>query len=183
MEQKAAAYARADLEDPEDQEDGAEVAPVVLVPPAVEHAEAMAGVLADPALYAFTGGSPPDVAALRARYARQAAGSPDPSVTWVNLLIVAEEGEFAGYVQATVTEAGRRAELAWVVGTAWQGRGLARRAVGALAHRLALGGVRELVAHVHPRHLASRSVARAAGLTPTLLMVDGEQRWEGRVAP
>ncbi|MEV0848293.1 GNAT family N-acetyltransferase [Streptomyces sp. NPDC049954] len=176
MEHERAAYAAVDT-------DGGAEAPVVLVPLAVGHAEAMAEVLADPALYTFTGGSPPDAATLRARYARQVAGSPDPAVTWLNLLIVAEEGGFAGYVQATVTDTGRRAELAWVVGTAWQGRGLARRAVAVLVRRLARDGVRELVAHVHPHHLASQSVARAAGLAPTAFVVDGEQRWEGRVAP
>ena len=47
---------------------------VTLEPLTVEHAEAMAAVLADPALYAVTGGEPPTTEELRARYARQVLG-------------------------------------------------------------------------------------------------------------
>ena len=47
---------------------------ITLDPLTVEHAEAMAAVLADPALYAVTGGDPPTTEELRARYARQVRG-------------------------------------------------------------------------------------------------------------
>lgn len=34
-----------------------------------------------------------------------------------------------------------------------------------------------VIAHIHPDHLASAAVARAAGLAPTAEMQDGEVRW------
>ncbi|WP_432090152.1 GNAT family N-acetyltransferase [Streptomyces sp. NRRL F-5630] len=150
-----------------------------LVPLAVRHAPAMAAVLADPALYRFTGGEPPGVAELERRYARQLAGPGETGVAWVNLLVRLEEsGALAGYVQATVTR-GEEAEVAWVVGTAWQGRGLAKAAARALAARLAQAGVRRLTTYVHPEHAASEAVARALGLRPDGSWQDGERRWTG----
>ncbi|MEU2149735.1 GNAT family N-acetyltransferase, partial [Streptomyces globisporus] len=89
-------------------------------------------------------------------------------------------GSLAGYVQATVR--GPRAEIAWVVGTPWQGRGYASEAAqGLAAHLVSAGGVRELVAHIHPDHAASAAVAVAAGLGPTGGWEDGERRWAGSV--
>ncbi|MFJ4699624.1 GNAT family N-acetyltransferase [Streptomyces sp. NPDC088768] len=150
-----------------------------LVPLAVRHAPAMAAVLADPALYRFTGGEPPGAAELERRYARQLAGPGEAGVAWVNFLVrVEESGAFAGYVQATVTR-GADAEVAWVVGTAWQGRGLAKAAARALAARLADEGVRGLTAYIHPGHTASESVARALGLRPDGSRRDDERRWAG----
>ncbi|MFB9902493.1 GNAT family N-acetyltransferase [Allokutzneria oryzae] len=147
-----------------------------LVPLRVEHAEEMTGVLADPALHEFTGGEPATAEQLRLRYERQVAGSPDPAVTWLNLVIrLRGEDRLTGYVQATVAEG--RAEIAWVVGTPWQGRGIASESARALADWLRSTGVREIVAHVHPAHAASASVAEAAGLTRTDTVVDGELRW------
>lgn len=150
-----------------------------LEPLRVAHAEEMAGVLADPALYAFTGGEPLDAVALRARYARLVAGSPEPGVGWLNWVVRARaEGRLAGCVQATVT--GRRAEVAWVVGSAWQGRGIATEAARALVGWLEGRAVREVVAHVHPAHGASAAVAAAAGLVATDEWSDGEVRWRLR---
>jgi hypothetical protein len=39
-----------------------------------------------------------------------------------------------------------------------------------------------VVAHIHPGHLASQRVARAAGLSPTTAVFDGETRWVARSA-
>ncbi|MER5639828.1 GNAT family N-acetyltransferase [Kitasatospora sp. NPDC002227] len=146
-----------------------------LLPLAVGHAEEMAEVLADPALHTYIGGEPADVAALRARYERMTAGSPDPAVRWLNWVIRAE-GRLVGTVQATV-EGTDRAELAWVVGTPWQGRGFAREAARALAGRLTDQGVTVLTAHIHPDHHASAAVAAGLGLRPTGERQDGEIRW------
>ncbi|MDV5146221.1 GNAT family N-acetyltransferase [Streptomyces sp. SBC-4] len=149
-----------------------------LLPLAVAHAEEMAGVLADPALHAFIGGAPLTAPELRGRYERLAAGSPDPAVVWRNWVVrLREEGRLAGTVQATVTDGGRVAEIAWVVGTEWQGRGIAREAARGLVALLADQGVRTVLAHVHPDHTASAAVARAAGLAPTEEWEDGEIRW------
>ncbi|MFI6872479.1 GNAT family N-acetyltransferase [Streptomyces sp. NPDC050400] len=161
---------------------------LTLLPLEVAHADEMAAVLADPALYVFTGGEPPTPAALRVRYARQVAGPPDPGTDWLNWVVrVATAGDagdargpLAGYVQATVT-AGRSAEVAWVVGVAWQGRGIAREAALGMARWLAGHGTRELTAHIHPDHHASAAVARALGLTPAGAPdADGEVPWTGQ---
>jgi len=47
---------------------------IQLSPLTVHHAPAMVSVLADPSLYLFTGGTPPTLEELTARYARQAVG-------------------------------------------------------------------------------------------------------------
>ncbi len=156
-----------------------------LLPLRVEHADEMASVLADPALYAFIGGSPPAPAELRARYERQLAGSGDPGVAWLNWVVrLRDEGWLAGTVQATVAVGEpRTAEIAWVIGTWWQGRGIATEAARALVAWLRSQGVRTLVAHVHPDHAASAAVAAAAGLTPTDQWHDGEIRWQLDLEP
>ncbi|MFB7447166.1 GNAT family N-acetyltransferase [Streptomyces sp. NPDC056194] len=152
-----------------------------LVPLAVAHADEMAGVLADPALHAFIGGTPLTAPELRARYERLVAGSPDPAVVWCNwVLRHRTEARLTGTVQATVTDDGRTAEIAWVVGTPWQGQGLAREAAEALVALLVDRGAHTIVAHVHPDHAASAAVAHAAGLRPTDEEQDGELRWELR---
>ncbi|WP_344581335.1 GNAT family N-acetyltransferase [Nonomuraea roseoviolacea] len=149
-----------------------------LLPLTVGHAAEMAVVLADPALHAFIGGAPLDEDALRARYARLAAGSPDPAVSWLNWVIrVRGEGRLAGTVQATVEHRRAAAEVAWVVGTPWQGRGVATEAARGLVAWLRAAGVRTVVAHIHPGHAASAAVAASAGLSPTDVWQDGEIRW------
>jgi len=144
------------------------------LPLRVEHAEEMAAVLGDPALYTFTGGAPETAEGLRARYVRQTAGSPDPDELWWNWVLRAGES-LVGYVQATVR--GDRAEIAWVVGVPWQGRGYAREAARGLVAHLREVGVTTVVAHVHPEHAASAAVAAGAGLARTGEWEDGEERW------
>ncbi|MER5601406.1 GNAT family N-acetyltransferase [Streptomyces sp. NPDC002265] len=154
-----------------------------LVPLRVEHAEDMAGVLSDPALHTFIGGSPATAQALRSRYARLVAGSPDPSVTWCNWVLLRRRDRcLVGTVQATVT-GGSLAEIAWVVGTPWQGRGYASEAAQTLVTALRARSVRTVVAHIHPDHLASAAVAAAAGLSPTDEEQDGEIRWRLSLTP
>ncbi|MBB5787110.1 GNAT family N-acetyltransferase [Jiangella mangrovi] len=150
-----------------------------LVPLTVDDAADMAEVLADPALYAFIGGAPPTLPELRARYERLAAGrSPDGSEEWLNWVVRRRpDSRAVGYVQATVTDEGRQAEIAWVVGTAFQGQGYATAAAAALVGWLDARGVHTVVAHVHPDHAASEAVARRAGLHPTDHYEDGERRW------
>jgi len=147
-----------------------------LLPLRVEHAEEMAGVLGDPVLHEFIGGAPHSPEALRARYERLVAGSPDPAVSWCNwVLRVREGGALVGTVQATVV--GDGAEIAWVVGSGWQGRGFASEAAVGLVGWLERQGMRSVVAHIHPDHRASAAVATAAGLTATDQEQDGEVRW------
>ncbi|MFG3280661.1 GNAT family N-acetyltransferase [Streptomyces sp. NPDC048111] len=155
-----------------------------LVPLRVSHAEDMAAVLGDPALHTFIGGAPHGPRALRERYERLVAGSPDPAVRWLNwVLRLREGGGLVGTVQATVASAGQGAvaEVAWVVGVPWQGRGLAGEAAAGLVEWLARSGVREVAAFVHPEHHASAAVAVAAGLSVTGEWREGERRWLRRM--
>jgi RimJ/RimL family protein N-acetyltransferase len=138
-------------------------------------------VLDDAALHAFTGGEPLALDELTARYARLAArSSPDGTQVWANwLLRTLADGRAVGTLQATMPSGGPSAgyaEVAWVVGTASQGQGLASEAAASLVDRLLRDGW-TTVAHVHPDHVASQRVARAAGLAPTDVVHDGEIRW------
>jgi RimJ/RimL family protein N-acetyltransferase len=156
-----------------------------LVPLRADHADEMAAVLADPDLYTFIGGSPPAVAALRARYELMVVGSFDPDVSWCNWVIqLRESGRLAGTVQATISAGNELvAEVAWVVGTGWQGQGIATEAARALIAWLGQQSVVTVIAHIHPRHLASAAVASAVGLIPTAESQDGETRWRLTMAP
>ncbi|MFJ2029087.1 GNAT family N-acetyltransferase [Streptosporangium sp. NPDC087985] len=151
---------------------------LTLEPLAVEHATEMAEVLGDPALHTFIGGSPATAEQLRDRYTRMVAGPPPGGdESWLNWVIHLDDpGCLVGYVQATVTSPGRAA-VAWVVGTSWQGRGIAGEAALALAGWLGEHGVNALIATVHPDHAASSAVARRIGLVPTDDRVDGEVVW------
>jgi RimJ/RimL family protein N-acetyltransferase len=152
---------------------------LTLVPLSAGHVSEMAAVLADPELYAFTGGSPPTREELRARYERWIAGSPDPTVSWCNWVIYLRgPGCLAGTVQATISTGDEpAAEVAWVVGTQWQGQGIATEAARALVAWLGQQSIKTVIAHIHPSHQASAAVASAAGLTPTGRLQDGEMKW------
>lgn len=148
---------------------------LALVPLRIEYAGEMAGVLAGPELYTFTGGEPPTTEKLAARYERQLEGPGDVDESWLNW-VISLEGTLIGYVQATAS--GGQAEIAWVVGTAWQSHGYAKEAARGLVTWLQGEGVHRIVAHVHPDHAASASVAASAGLTRTDHLHDGEHRWQ-----
>ena len=99
-----------------------------------------------------------------------------------------ERGEAIGHVQATVTEGGdgghdRSADVAWLIGTAWQGLGYAAEAARWLVRWLESRDVRTITAHVHPAHEASGRVAAAAGLAPTGRIENGEVVWRREAAP
>ncbi len=159
---------------------------LVLTPLEPSDAEAMAGVLGDESLHAFTGGHPLDVVALRRRYERLAAGSGDPDVRWLNWIVRrAADGVPIGTVQATVSRSGDgwSAEIAWVIGVPWQAQGFASEAATALVGWLREQGVQVVTANIHPEHHASAAVAARAGLTATSAEVDGERVWQVRIPP
>ena len=142
------------------------------------HAAEMVEVLADPALYGFTGGVPPALRDLDARYRAWATGSPRPSETWLNWVVrLGDDGPAIGHLQATVVDDGQAADIAWLIGTEWQGRGYASEAARALVSWLEESGVGEITAHIHAGHLASGQVAAAAGLAPTAEIGGGEVVW------
>jgi len=155
---------------------------LALEPLRVDHAGEMAVALSDAHLYTYTGGGPASAEQLATRYARQVLGrSPDGAQGWCNWVLRQRSGEAVGYVQATIeAHSGLLvAEIAWVVAVGAQGRGLATEAVGAMVAWLREHGVDQLVAHVHPHHVASAAVAERAGLRATDVLIDGEVRWQG----
>jgi RimJ/RimL family protein N-acetyltransferase len=160
---------------------------LVLVPLAVEDASEMVAVLAPPDLYRFTGGEPPTLEALEARYGRQVGGrSEDGSAGWSNWIIRPRDGRPAiGFVQATLAREGAElvADLAWLITVSEQGRGLAGEAASAVVTWLTSTGVERLQAFIHPEHTASAHVARRLGLAPTSTLVDGEILWDAVVTP
>ncbi len=157
---------------------------LALRPLTVADARVMTAVLADPTLYAFTGGRPPTEDDLTRRYQAQARGhSADGTEQWLNLLVLLGAArEPIGYVQATIPADGSSTEVAWVIGRPWQGHGHAVRAARLLLDHLAERGVRDVVAHIHPEHHASNRVATRLGLRPTTTVLDGEVRWTGSPA-
>ena len=148
-----------------------------LTPLRVEDAPEMVAVLADPCLYTEIGGGPPTPDELRARYEHQVrGGSTDGRETWLNWIIRSRPSrEAVGFVQATVTDAG--ADIAWVVGVPWQGRGYATEAARGLVAWLAGRGVTSITAHVLDGHRPSEAVAERIGLVRTKAVEDGEIVW------
>ena len=146
------------------------------------HAAELAPLLDDPRLHEFTGGAPVSAAVLADRYqGLQQRRSPGGDQGWGNWVMrVRATGRAAGTVQATLPADGP-AEVAWVVAREAQGRGYAKEAARSLVALLLADGW-AVVAHIHPGHLASQSVARAAGLSPTAGVHDGEVRWAGSPA-
>ena len=156
-------------------------------PVRVGHADEMAAVLGDPALYAITGGAPPSAADLASRYRRwERPSSDDGSEGWLNWVVRRDPDDVAvGTVQATVTAGahGLVAEVAWVIGVPFQGRGYATEAAEAVVGWLVEHGAQEVHAHIAPEHLSSEAVARRIGMRATgEFRDDGEQRWRHRRA-
>ena len=153
-----------------------------LTPLRVGDADEMAAVLADPAVYAFTGGEAPNGETLRERFARLVVGrSPDGLDAWHNWIVrLATDGTAVGTVQATVSGEGAKAEIAWIVGIPWQGLGYASEAALALVAWLESVGTATIIAHIHPAHRALEAVAKRAGLLPTDEIEDGERVWRLR---
>lgn len=155
---------------------------LVLEPLRPEHADELALLLNDSSLHRYIGGAPPTRDELQARVERQVRGrSPDGRELWLNWVVRSRPADQAvGTTQATIypERISVVALLAWTIGSAHQGQGLATEAAGLMASWLRRQGITCLRAHIHPRHDASMAVAAAIGLKPTDRVVDGERRWE-----
>ena len=93
-------------------------------------------------------------------------------------------GEVIGQLGAVVTDDGR-AQLTWLVGPRWQGRGLAIEGATAMVRMLeAHAGVDRIVALIPPGHQAAMRVAGHLHMAATGVRgVAGWERWEGDAAP
>lgn len=141
-------------------------------------------LLDDEVLHEFTGDAPLPRAELADRYERLAERvSPDGRQVWANwTLRRLPDGAAVGTLQATLPSGGPDAgpaEVAWVIGRVLQRQGYASEAAMSLVERLLAAGW-EVVAHVHPAHVASQAVALRAGLRPTDVVIDGEVRYASR---
>jgi RimJ/RimL family protein N-acetyltransferase len=106
-------------------------------PLTAEHAQGLFAAMSDPAVYQHIDDHPPaSVQELAQRFGRMSAGPP-PDRTgeqWLNYAVrVAQSGDLVGRIQATVIR--DRAEVAYVFGTAYGGKGYATEAMEWL-HRL-----------------------------------------------
>ena len=149
-----------------------------LVPMMASHAAVMFPILSDMQLYQFTGDEPPESeAALEARYRKlESRKSADGSQLWLNWVVHLEERNISvGYVQATVLAS--HADIAWVIGSKWQGRGYASEAAAALVKWLLANGVTVIRCCIHLDHIASQRVAANAGFNKSNLVDDGEDVW------
>jgi len=140
---------------------------LTLEPQVVAHADAMYAVLSDPALYAYEDAPPASREWLRTRFAKlESRRSGDGCELWLNWVIRMANGELIGYVQATVRPDGSAA-IAYVLGSAYWGRGLARRATSAMIDELvARYRVDQLVAVASRRNLRSIRLLKRLGFAP-----------------
>lgn len=144
----------------------------------------MAVVLSDPSLYMFTGGDAPSPADLALRYqTKQVGRSDDGEQTWRNWIARLQfDGAAIDYVQSTIQLDTNTAEIAWVIGSPWQGKGYAVEAAHGMIKQMAADGAGTIVAHIHSEHHASRRVATALHFWATGRMKSGEEEW-ALVAP
>jgi len=140
---------------------------LTLEPQTAAHAREMFVVLADPALYEFENEPPSSAQWLRDRFTRlEARVSPDGKEQWLNWVIRTPDG-LTGYVQATVCPGGK-ADIAYVLGSAWWGRGLAFAAVGTMIAELRDHyGARALSAVFKVRNTRSRRLLERLGFSAT----------------
>ena len=118
---------------------------LTLEPQTAAHADEMFVVLCDSALYEHENEPPVSREWLRTRFEKlETRLSGDGDEQWLNWVIRLPSSALIGYVQATVTADGT-AYVAYVLSSAYWGRGLAREAVDAM--------IGELVDRYAVRHL------------------------------
>jgi RimJ/RimL family protein N-acetyltransferase len=138
---------------------------VTLEPRTMAHAEELFPVLAEAALYEFIDEEPPlSVEALRHKLARsESRKSPDGSEHWLNWVVRDSSGRVAGYVQATV-RSNLDTNVAYAIGSAFWGRGLATEAVAQMLDIVATGfGVKRFIVIAERRNTRSIRLAERLG--------------------
>jgi len=130
-----------------------------------DDAEGLHVALAGPDVGVYLGG--PDVGDLddvRRRIERVLAGPDDPAERWINLTVREQGGQVIGRLEATVNPGW--AEVAWVLGASWWGRGYGTEGAVWLSDYLQDAcGISELWGTVHPDNSASIALMRRLGMT------------------
>lgn len=130
----------------------------------LEDAEGLHDALSGPEVGRYLGG--PDVGDLddvRRRIAHVIAGSDDPDQTWVNLTVREAGGPVIGRLEATVNP--EWAEVAWILGAPWWGRGYGSESALWLAGYLGdVVGISELWGTVHADNAASVAIMHRLGM-------------------
>jgi len=154
---------------------------LALEPLVADHAGVAYAAFADEAIYRYMLGSPPaDPTALRAHFARLAAGSGRPNELWLNWLAFRRDDRaLVGWHQATLTVPS--ASIAWVTFPAHRRHGYAREGAAAVVEWLLRQGAREIDAQSDERNTASRRTALALGFVEDPDPVAEELRGEATV--
>jgi ribosomal-protein-alanine N-acetyltransferase len=139
----------------------------ILRPLVADHADALFPILRDVHLWRFTDQEPPKtLAGLRERYSQlENRRSPDGRELWLNWALERREDDrLVGFVQATVPISRSYANIAYVLGRAFWGRGVATDAVAAMLELLrAELHVRTARASVDSRNLPSVKLLERLG--------------------
>lgn len=138
---------------------------VTLEPRTAAHAEALFAVLAEPALYEFIEEEPPaSIEVLRQKFARsESRRSPDATEHWLNWVVRDAALNVAGLVQATVA-ADLQTHIAYLLGSAFWGRGIASTAVAQMLDIVAAEfGVKTFLAVAERRNGRSVRLAHRLG--------------------
>jgi [ribosomal protein S5]-alanine N-acetyltransferase len=114
-----------------------ETGSLTLEPQCAAHAKEMFVILSDPAIYEYENEPPPSREWLCARFRKlETRHSGNGQEQWLNWVIRLPTSVLIGYVQATIRPDGRAA-IAYVLSSAYWGRGFARQAVNAMLSELA----------------------------------------------
>lgn len=138
-----------------------------LEPQTAAHAAELYPLLNDPELYVFTDDKgPASLAALTERLrSLESRSSPDGTEQWLNWIVRNAHNTVIGYVQATVRPGGE-AEIAYVFGRPYWGRGFATRACDWMLVRLAEDyAVTRATATLDPRNTASLALLQRLGFS------------------
>jgi RimJ/RimL family protein N-acetyltransferase len=128
------------------------------------HAADLFEAFSDPQIYEHIGGGPPiSVAELAEQFARRAAGPGSNQARWLNYAVqLQDSGEWIGRLEATIIP--QWAEVAYVFGPAYWGRGYAAEAMTALHDHLWKDwSVAECWATTSPHNLRSIRLLRRLG--------------------
>jgi len=138
-----------------------------LEPQTAQHAAEMFAVLSDPAIYEHENEPPPSVEWLRERFSKlETRTSSDGCEQWLNWVIRIPSSELIGYVQATIYSEGR-AHIAYVLSSAYWGRGLARQATESMIGELAGNyGVCDIFAVLKNSNMRSVRLLERLGFAP-----------------